>query len=219
MLLVGNSYTAGNGLAGLVVQLSASLGAPLDASAIAPGGGTLESHWNTPGTVDAIAEPTLEAVVFQGQSLEPWLTSANFQLHAELLGATACDAGSRVFFFETWARQAGNSLYEDSVLTDNTELQQILRDAYQTAADASCADVAPVGDAWEDAWTLEPKIELYQADGAHPALAGSYLAAAVLVESISAVDTSVDGAWAPDGLDAAAAQTLRTLAHCRVSGC
>lgn len=219
VLLVGNSYTAGNGLAGLVTQLSASLGTPLHATAIAPGGGTLESHWNTPTTVDALGDPELEAVVLQGQSLEPWLANTNFQMHAELLGTTACDAGARVFFFETWARQAGNSLYEDSVLTDNTELQQILRDAYQAAADASCAEVAPVGDAWEDTWTQHPAIELYLFDGAHPALAGSYLAAAVLVESIAEVDTSLEAAWAPDGLDADVAQTLRTLAHCRVTGC
>lgn len=213
--LVGNSYTAG-GVGPMLTALAAEAGVVVDARVIAPGGQTLQGHWMTTTTVEAISAADVHAVTLQGQSLEPWLGSASFLQHAELLGNTACDAGAEVYLFQTWARAAGHDVYDaDPAVATPGDLQQILSEAYAVAADTSCAIVLPVGDAWQRVGTAHPEISLYAGDGSHATAAGTYLAACVFAESILGVN--VEGSWAPDGIDEAAASALQAVAHCTVA--
>lgn len=214
---VGNSYTAGNGVGPMVASIAGDAGIAVDARVIAPGGQTMEGHWSTPATQDAIAADDVDFVVLQGQSVEPWLGPASFLEHAGLLGNHACDAGAAVFMFETWARAAGHEVYDiDPEVPDPDALQAVLRDAYTAAAAESCADVAPAGDAWQRVWTAHPETGLYAADGSHATLAGSYLASCVFAEALLSVD--VRGGWAPEALDGGDASTLQEAAHCTVAG-
>lgn len=214
--LVGNSYTAG-GVGPMLTALAAEAGIVVDARVIAPGGQTLQGHWMTETTVDAISATDVHAVTLQGQSLEPWLGAASFLEHAELLGNSACDAGAEVFLFQTWARAAGHDVYDaDPSVAAPDDLQRILSEAYAAAADLSCASVLPVGDAWQRIWTEFPEISLHAGDGSHATAAGTYLAACVFAESILGVD--VEGSWAPDGIDDADASVLQATAHCTVAG-
>jgi hypothetical protein len=41
------------------------------------------------------------------------------------------------------------------------------------------ARLSPVGFAWLDAWRQNPNVKLWQEDGSHPSMQGTYLAAAV----------------------------------------
>lgn len=212
---VGNSYTAGNGVGPMVASIAADAGLPVEARVIAPGGQTMEGHWSTPTTQDAIAAQDVDIVVLQGQSLEPWLGPASFTEHAGLLGTHACDAGAAVFMFETWAREAGHDAYDfDPAVPDPDALQAVLRDAYAAAASESCAAVAPVGDAWQRVWTEHPEVDLYAGDGSHATLSGSYLASCVFAEALLELD--VRGGWAPDGLGSEAI-ALQDAAHCVVA--
>ena len=214
---VGNSYTAGNGVGPMVASIAGDAGIPVDARVIAPGGQTMEGHWSTPTTQDAIAADDVDFVVLQGQSVEPWLGPASFIQHAGLLGNHACDAGAAVFMFETWARADGHEVYDiDPAVPDPDALQAVLRDAYTAAAAESCADVAPAGDAWQRVWTAHPELSLYAADGSHATLAGSYLASCVFAESLLSVD--VRGGWVPEALEGAEATALQDAAHCTVAG-
>ncbi|MEM6290417.1 MAG: hypothetical protein AAGA54_04100 [Myxococcota bacterium] len=214
---VGNSYTAGNSLGSMVESIASEAGIAVEARVISPGGETLEGHWSTPSTLGAITDPEVDAVVLQGQSVEPWLGNASFVEHGGLLGNAACEAGAAVFFFETWARQAGHEIYDiDPLVPDPDAMQAILRAAYEEAAAASCAAVAPVGDAWQRVWTTAPQISLYAGDGSHRTLPGSYLAACVFAESVLGID--VNGAWAPADLNAADIAPLQAAAHCIVAG-
>jgi hypothetical protein len=59
-----------------------------------------------------------------------------------------------------------------------------LRDAYLRIADSAHAAVSPVGVAWKYVRDNYPVINLYQQDGSHPSLTGSYLAACVFYSAL-----------------------------------
>jgi hypothetical protein len=52
--------------------------------------------------------------------------------------------------------------------------------AYYDIARELHTPVAPVGQAWQQVCRSHPEIELWQPDGSHPTVAGTYLAACVL---------------------------------------
>jgi hypothetical protein len=53
-------------------------------------------------------------------------------------------------------------------------------ESYELAAADVNGLLFPVAAAWVRAWELDPLLELYDPDGLHPSLAGSYLAALVM---------------------------------------
>jgi hypothetical protein len=59
-----------------------------------------------------------------------------------------------------------------------------LRDAYLRIADSANAAVSPVGVAWKYVRDNYPVINLYQQDGSHPSLTGSYLSACVFYSAL-----------------------------------
>ncbi len=52
--------------------------------------------------------------------------------------------------------------------------------SYTLAATDVDGTLFPVGSAWLAVWKRDPSVALYSADGLHPSIAGSYLAAAVM---------------------------------------
>ena len=89
-------------------------------------------------------------------------------------------------------------------------MQAALRAGYTEIARELDAMLAPVGDAWESAMSLESQPELYDFDGSHPSLAGSYLAACVFFAVIfeeSPIDLDFTA-----GLDPEQAAALQRLA-------
>ncbi len=61
-------------------------------------------------------------------------------------------------------------------------------DSYATAAELVDGLLFPVGEAWLEAWELDPRIELYGPDRFHPSLEGTYLAALVMYEQLAGRD-------------------------------
>jgi hypothetical protein len=130
--------------------------------------------------------------------------------------------GAIPILFETWGNRTGTDSepyeYEQSATTAN----------YRSVGRANRVDVAPAGSAW--AWALErdPSQQLWEADGHHPVLAGSYLAASVITTCISYALSHHRAAINPirttytAGLDPTLAHSLRQVAlttvqttHCR----
>jgi hypothetical protein len=58
-------------------------------------------------------------------------------------------------------------------------MQAQLRSCYTDLADELGAIVAPVGDAWQNAVTQNPQLDLWYRDGLHSSETGTYLAACV----------------------------------------
>lgn len=209
VLFVGNSYTYYFELPVEVAALAAPA-APLTTTSVTVGGATLRDHWNGEARA-AIAAGGHAIVVLQGQSQEPLLDAAGFATHADLLAAAATSAGAEVVFYQTWARRAGDAFYADPGSGGTpAAMQDGLTAGYAAAATRGQARVAPVGEARRLALAEAPTLELFDPDGSHPSAAGAYLAAAVLVETL----TGQPPTDAPRlVLDAATRATLRDVAH------
>jgi hypothetical protein len=91
-------------------------------------------------------------------------------------------------------------------------MQAGLREQYQQAADDSGGVYAPVGDAWEATIAAHPEIDLYAADGSHPSIAGSYLAACVFVCVLSGAPLDEAAYW-PTALTEDEALALQAIAE------
>ena len=107
VLFVGNSYTYANMFPEMLRQMSlaAKEPRPVEYRMIAPGGCSLEKHWNDGVVAKAIGESGWDYVVLQEQSLRPISAPANMHRYARLLDAQARKAGAKTVFYVTWARK------------------------------------------------------------------------------------------------------------------
>ena len=112
--------------------------------------------------------------------------------------------GAQPMFFMTWA------------YADKPEMTQSLAAAYTEAGRQNNAKVVPAGLAFARSIALKPDLNLYIADKRHPSLAGTYLAAAVVLASIYQVSPVGNSYTA--GLDAATARHLQEVAWDTVQG-
>ncbi len=183
VLFIGNSYTFVNDLPSWVRRLADSSGAAsVTVDSVAVPSATLADHAATPGTgaIDRIHQGGFTHVVIQGQSVEPLTNPVSFESAAATLAAEAKAIGAAPVFYETWARAAGDAVYQE-VWSGGTPMamQAGLRAEYQKVSAAAGAVMAPAGDAWETSLASLPAIVLFAPDGSHPSIAGTYLVANV----------------------------------------
>jgi hypothetical protein len=76
-------------------------------------------------------------------------------------------------------------------------------------ADSNKALLCPVGDVWKKVRSLLPQVSLYQSDGSHPEIAGSYLAASAFYSIFFQNNPEVCNFKA--SLDSVTARQLRTV--------
>jgi len=94
------------------------------------------------------------------------------------------------------------------------KMQDGLLAGYTTAAGASGAYLAKIGEGWRAVWTKHPEISLdqiYDADCKHPKAWGTYLAASVLYVRLTGQAVPA-GSPTPPGMPASVAQTLQSIA-------
>lgn len=187
-LFIGNSYMGVNNLPQMVSDLSTSLNDVLYFDSNTPGGQTFQSHAANPVNYQKMAAQPWDYIILQGQSQEPsfpfnQVNTATLPYAVQLAdSAKAIQPCSQVNYFMTWGRQNGDPQW-DSINTFD-KMNQRLRDAYLRIADSASASVSPVGVAWKYIRDYYPNINLYQQDGSHPSLEGSYLAACVFYTSL-----------------------------------
>jgi hypothetical protein len=169
VLFIGNSYTYVNNLPSLLTQLAASTSKPktLETQMLALGGATLKTHWDHENALEVLKQGSWNYVVLQEQSMLPLIEPETMYQYARLFDAEIKKVGADTVFFLTWARQ------------NTPETQRNLSDAYMKITRQLDAVVAPVGIAWQKAHEKDSNISLYDADGSHPNLLGSYMAACV----------------------------------------
>jgi hypothetical protein len=71
---------------------------------------------------------------------------------------------------------------------DRLSFMDEVRKSYQMAADTVHGVFMPAGAACMEAWSVEPSLALYGADGFHPSTTGTLLAAMVIYERITGKD-------------------------------
>lgn len=213
-LFIGNSYMGVNNLPLMVSNLSASLGDNLIFDSNTPGGQTFQNHAVNSINYQKMAAQSWDYIILQGQSQEPSFPYS--QVNTQTLpfavqladSAKAIQPCSQVNFFMTWGRQNGDPQW-DSINTFD-KMNGRLRDAYLRIADSANAAVSPVGVAWKYVRDNYPVINLYQQDGSHPSLTGSYLAACVFYTSMFH-KSSVGSTYNP-GIDHADALLIQQIA-------
>jgi len=213
-LFIGNSYMGVNNLPQMVQDLSSSLGDVLLYDSNTPGGQTFQMHANNPVNYQKMAAQEWDYIILQGQSQEPSFPYG--QVNTQTLpfavqladSAKAIQPCSQVNYFMTWGRQNGDPQW-DSINTFD-KMNARLRDAYLRIADSANAAVSPVAVAWKYVRDNYPVINLYQQDGSHPSLTGSYLAACVFYSSLYHKPST--GSTYNPGIDLADALLLQQIA-------
>jgi hypothetical protein len=114
---------------------------------------------------------------FYRQNSVPWAITLAKQVRAP-----------RIVLLETWAYQNGNPSFLTGLNDTYSKMQARLKTGYEytaselTAHGFSNVSIAYAGEAWGRAAKLNYK--LWQQDGQHPSLTGSYLAACVVYRTI-----------------------------------
>ena len=206
VLFVGNSYTYVNDLPTVFRHLARAAGENVETAMVAQGGETLAQHVSTGDAPGPIAEARWQFVVLQEQSEIPAvaaLRSSEFYPAVRTLVGDIRQAGGTPVLLETWAHQAG---WSDDGLSYGS-MQTALDQGYATIGGPLGVVVAPAGQAWQAAIRIDPGIALWQADGSHPTLAGTYLVASVLFSRIFGY--SPVGISDTEGLPSAVARELQ----------
>ena len=180
VLFIGNSYTSVNDLPHMLTTLAAAGKHPLTVDMIAVGGATLAQHLQSPAIGDRLAAQQWNFVVLQEQSVVPAVAAARTAGMYPAVRTLVRDIrarGAKPILLLTWGRRDG--LPEEGY-HDYRAMQSEITAGYLAIADELNVIVAPVGVAWMTAVREDPELALWLADGSHPSLAGSFLAACTL---------------------------------------
>jgi hypothetical protein len=186
ILFIGNSFTARNNMPGLIAQLAAARGRKLEHSLITAGGASLRMHWNKGEAQRTLAATPFDYVVLQEQSTLPVKNATRMHENIRLFDDAIRTTGSKTMLYMTWSRR------------HEPQNQQLITDAYNEIGAELGAAVVPVGVAWQRFLAAQSSPNLYDKDGSHPSLAGSYLAACVFFsvfykESPAGIDSELIG--------------------------
>jgi hypothetical protein len=172
VLFIGNSFTARNDVPALVERLAEARGHRMTHRLVSAGGASLRMHWNKGEAQRAIADERYDRVVLQEQSTLPIKNPRRMHENVRLFDEAIRASGARTVLYLTWARRHA------------PETQEAITRAYTEIGAELGATVAPVGVAWERLLHARAHPELYDTDGSHPSLPGSYLAACVLFATL-----------------------------------
>ncbi|MDX2023735.1 MAG: hypothetical protein SF187_26085 [Deltaproteobacteria bacterium] len=174
VLLIGNSHTHVNNVPALLQKVLVwGTGRPVTCLGCTTDSVSLQWHWNHHASRRALDAGPYDFVVLQDRSGAPLEDPHSTRTYAGLW----CDAvkhhNAEPVLYMTWA------------LADAPQTQRQISMVYDEVAAAHGAHVAPVGLAWQRAGYMAHKPALYDPDGRHAAPAGSFLAAAVVAQTIA----------------------------------
>jgi hypothetical protein len=175
VLFVGNSLTYVNDVPAIVTAIADADGRKqISYQTVAFPDFSLEDHWNQGDAIKAIATGHWDFVVLQqGPSALPESRVLLLE-YTRRFSATIRRAGARPALYMVWPssdRQGDFDRVSESYALASKEVDGLL---------------FPVGDAWRAVWRHNAALALYSADGLHPTVIGSYLAALVIYESLCA---------------------------------
>ena len=215
VLFVGNSYTEVNNLPQMVADVAASMGDALAFSTVTPGGCTLRQHCSNQ-SMTLIRQGGWDAVVLQEQSQYPSFPDGQVQSevfpYAKRLVDSIYAHGwcAEPMFYMTWGRRDGDAYNAQFFppLATYEGMDSLLCARYMSMGADNDASVCPVGRVWHRLRHNHPDIELYQADGSHPSVAGTYAAACSFYTMLFHGDPAAI-TFSPDALSPAVALTIR----------
>ncbi|HLP22375.1 MAG TPA: PKD domain-containing protein [Chitinophagales bacterium] len=185
ILFLGNSYTTVNNLPQMVANVAASTGDTLLYDSNAPGGHRLKDHAGNTTSLNKIIAGNWDYVVLQDQSQFPSFPDSQVQAdvypYASFLDSlvNAYSTCAETVFYNTWGRKNGDADNCNSwpVVCTYQGMDSMLALRYGVMAADNNALLSPVNEVWKYLRNNYPGLELYDADGSHPSLAGTYAAA------------------------------------------
>lgn len=228
VLFIGNSYTFYHDMPRMVVDIAGSAGCKLKVAWATRGGYRLGLHAQDPVTLAAIQAESWDLVVLQNQSQRP-----SFKLDDVVMDSLPVvehlakvirqnNPETELLYYVTWGRRDGDQLncaYYDKVCSFDGHTQA-LRDGYSLYAEATDGRLADVGRAFQlavqDEYLPFDPYDLYDRDGTHPSIRGSYLAASVFFYEIFGI--SPEGLAFPTLLTAEESAYLQQVAAASVDG-
>ena len=192
VLFLGNSYTEYFNLPQLLVNISQSTNDIIIVDSNTPGGTTLQNHNSNATSLAKIAQGNWDFVVLQEQSqlpsspinqvltqVFPFAESLNTKINTQ----NPC---AETVFYMTWGRQNGDSenCNSNPPVCTYAGMDDLLRERYMTMTNNNNAIVSPVSVVWKYLRTNYPSMNLYDPDGSHPSILGSYVAACCFYTTI-----------------------------------
>jgi hypothetical protein len=174
VLFIGNSLTYVNDLPGMLGALMDSAGVdPVTIASVAFGAFGLQDHWEQGPARSTIAQGSWDVVVLQQG---PSATEGRPSLlqYSALFADEIEQVGARPALYMVWPDTSRFFDFDG------------VSDSYRTAAEQVDGFLFPIGEAWRIAWSLDSTLELYGADGFHPSIEATYLAALVMFEQLTA---------------------------------
>ena len=184
VLFIGNSFTYVNDLPGTFTKLARAGGHKIETGMAAPGGWTLDQHANSQDTLTLLQSSQWNYVVLQEQSQIPASSDSRTQYMypaVRSLVEKIRDEGAEPILFVTWAHQYG---WPEMGLNDYESMQTQIVMGYQTIAQELGVVMAPVGYAWMLEHRQNPQLQMWNSDGYHPEVSGTYLAACVIYATL-----------------------------------
>ncbi len=219
VLFVGNSYIYTNNLPQMTANVANSAGYRMTWQSNAPGGCTFMQHCANQ-SMTMIRNGGWDFVVLQEQSQYPsfpqWQVEAEvFPYAARLVDSVyAANPCAEPMFYMTWGRRDGDAgnAGEFPVLGTYEGMDSMLYERYMQMAVDNDASVCPVGRVWRYLRTNHPSIELYQSDGSHPSVAGTYAAACSFAVMFFDLDP-LTVIYCPTSLSQQDAETIRQAVY------
>lgn len=188
VLFIGNSFTFYHEMPQMVVQLAKASGEklPLLVFQETPGGWTFKQHVSKGTVFELLKSTQWTYVVLQEQS--QFLSFSQQQrlqdvhLPARQLNTMIYSNHAKPILFMTWGYRDGDLMNRQS--DSYPDMQNRITLGYTELATDLSATLAPVGLAWQQAIARRPDLDLWDVDGKHPNLKGSYLAACVFYRLI-----------------------------------
>jgi len=176
VLLIGNSLTAANDLPRLLAAVANAGGDLYETESVTGPGLALIDHLQRSTRAAAtIARHRWDVVILQQGPTPAGICRDSLVLWAQLFDSLIVHSGARPALMMTWPPRADWAAFEET------------RVSYEAAAYAVNGIFLPVGEAWRLAGKATAP-RLYAADGFHPSLIGSYLAALTIYERLSGQD-------------------------------
>lgn len=174
ILFAGNSLTYSNDLPALIAELGEMDQVTVKHKMIAPGGYSLEDHWNTGVVQKEMSAVHYDLVVGQqGPSALPE-SQVLLKQYAEKYSQECARVKSAWALYMVWPSEQ-RSFDLDNVIY-----------SYTQAAKSTSALLFPVGLAWKMTWEEDPGFPLYGPDRFHPSVHGSLLAALTIYATLQA---------------------------------
>jgi hypothetical protein len=172
ILFVGNSLTYSNDLPGLLEKLAKADGMKIRTQTIAFPNYALEDHWNETSVSEALKKTKFTYVIFQqGPSAMP-ASRTNLIEYALKFGALCKANNTKQCMYMVWP--SGDRSFD---------FENVIK-SYSIAADTVRGLALPVGRAWKKLLDERKDFPLYSADGFHPTIHGSFLAALVIYATL-----------------------------------